>query len=50
MNLVFNKIEEYTTPVCRVYSVSLEGAIASFSSGSEVPGVPSDDDDNDGEG
>ncbi|MBP5390995.1 MAG: hypothetical protein J6Y40_02805 [Bacteroidales bacterium] len=50
MNLLFNKEEEYTSPVCRVYSVNLEGAIATISSSSEVPGVVSDDDDNDGEG
>ena len=50
MNLLFNKQEEYTSPKCRVYSINLEGAIATVSSGGEVPGVVSDDDDNDGEG
>ena len=28
MSLLFNKEEEYTSPVCRVYSVNLEGVIA----------------------
>ncbi len=45
MNLVFNKEGEYTSPICRVYSVNLEGAIASYSTGDgPVDEVPVEDD------
>ena len=50
MNLVFNKEGEYTRPICRVYSVNLEGAIANVSgdNGTDVDwGDPEDPDNND---
>lgn len=46
MSLFFNKEEEYTSPLCRVYSVNLEGAIANTSGGAggnEVPPVEEED-------
>ena len=50
MNLVFNKDGEYTSPTCRVYSVNLEGAIATVSGENGTPvdwGDPEDPDNND---
>ena len=33
----------YVAPVCKVFSINLEGAIAKFSSGDEVDPSPEDD-------
>lgn len=43
MNLVFDTQKEYLAPACRVYSVNLEGTIATMSSGDEVPPTPEED-------
>ena len=43
MQLEFIKHEEYTAPNCRIYSVNLEGAIATFSYGDNVPPAEEDD-------
>ena len=43
MKFNFNTEKEYTAPVCIVYSVNLEGAIATMSSGDEVPPTPEED-------
>lgn len=43
MKFNFNSKKEYTAPVCRVYSVNLEGAIAKLSSGDDVPPAEEDD-------
>ena len=50
MNLLFNKQEEYTSPKCRVYSVTLEGPIAIVSGENGTPvdwDDPEDPDNND---
>ena len=43
MRLCYFKEEEYVAPVCKVYSVNLEGAIATISSGDDVPPAEEDD-------
>lgn len=43
MNLNFDKEMEYLAPVCKVYFVNLEGAIATLSSGDDVPPAEEDD-------
>ena len=43
MKFNFDKEKEYITPVCKVYSVKLEGAIATMSSGDEVDPSPEED-------
>ena len=41
--MITHKREEYAKPFCKVYSVKLEGAIATMSSGDEVDPSPEDD-------
>ena len=43
MTIHFDTLEEYLAPICIVYSVNLEGAIATMSSGDEVPPTPEED-------
>jgi hypothetical protein len=43
MKFNFNTEKGYTAPVCKVYSVNLEGAIATMSSGDEVDPSPEED-------
>ena len=43
MQFKFTDEKEYLAPVCKVYSVNLEGAIAKFSSGDEVDPSPEDE-------
>jgi hypothetical protein len=43
MQFKFTDEREYIAPVCRVYSVNLEGTIATMSSGDEVPPTPEED-------
>lgn len=42
MKFQFNTEKEYLTPVCKVYSVNLEGVMTT-TSGDEVPPTPEDD-------
>lgn len=48
MNLVFNKEEEYISPMCMVYSVNLEGSIAIVSGENGTPVDWEDPEDPDG--
>ena len=43
MKFNFDKEKEYVAPFCKVYSVKLEGAIATMSSGDEVDPSPEED-------
>lgn len=42
MKFQFYNEKEYRAPICKVYSVNLEGTIATMSSGDEVPPTPED--------
>ena len=41
--MITHKREEYAKPFCKVYSVKLEGTIATMSSGDEVDPSPEED-------